>query len=123
LDPQARILVVEDEALVAFALEEMLGDFGYDVVGPAPSIKAAMKLVAGERVDAAILDVNLGRESIDPVAGALAKAGVPFVFTTGYTNTSALPNGFKDRPVLNKPYQPEALRDAIQQLLGAGHLS
>jgi DNA-binding response OmpR family regulator len=116
--PQARILVVEDEALLAFALEEMLGDFGYDVIGPAPTIRAAMKLVACERVDAAVLDVNLGRESIAPVAGALADAGVPFVFTTGYTHVSALPDGFQNRPVLNKPYQPEALRKAIERLLG-----
>jgi DNA-binding response OmpR family regulator len=118
VSPHARILVVEDEALVAFAIGETLADFGYDVVGPAPNIQAAMKLVAGERVDAAILDVNLGRESIDPVASALAVAGVPFVFTTGYTLASALPAGFRERPVLQKPYKPEALRDAIRELLG-----
>jgi CheY-like chemotaxis protein len=114
---QSRILVVEDEALVAFALEEMLADFGYEVIGPAPNVAAAMKLVGAGGIDAAILDVNLGRETIDPVAAALAEAGVPFVFTTGYTNASALPQGFKDRPSLNKPYQPEALHEAVQRLL------
>jgi CheY-like chemotaxis protein len=118
LSPQARVLVVEDEALVAFALEEMLSEFGYDVVGPAPNVQAAMKLVGAEKIDAAILDVNLGGETIEPVANALAQAGVPFVFTTGYTSASALPPGFKDRPALNKPYQPEALRDAVARLLG-----
>lgn len=118
MNAPARILVVEDEALVAFALEEMLMDFGYAVVGPAPSVDSAMKLVAAEKIDAAILDVNLGGESIEPVAGALAAGDVPFVFTTGYTNASALPTGFKDRPALNKPYQPEALRDAVARLLG-----
>jgi CheY-like chemotaxis protein len=117
LKPPARILVVEDEALVAFALEELLGDFGYEVAGLAANVRTALKLVAAERIDAAILDVNLGSETVDPVAAALVAAGVPFVFTTGYTSASALPQGFRDRPVLNKPYQPEALRDALARLL------
>ena len=102
---------------MAFALEEMLGDFGYDVVGPAPNVQAALKLVGAEKIDAAILDVNLGGETIEPVADALAAVGVPFVFTTGYTSASALPKNFKDRPTLNKPYQPEALHDAVARLL------
>ncbi|MBB4197944.1 hypothetical protein CCR94_18840 [Rhodoblastus sphagnicola] len=117
MSARARVLIVEDEALVAFALEETLADFGYDVVGPAPSVRAAMKLIASDRIDAAILDVNLGGETIDPVARALAAANIPFVFTTGYVNASALPQGFKDRPALNKPYHPEALRDAVARLL------
>jgi CheY-like chemotaxis protein len=117
VSPRARVLVVEDEALVAFALEEMLCDFGYEVVGPAPNVQSALKLVGAEKIDAAILDVNLGGETVDPVAAALAGGGVPFVFTTGYTSASALPQGFKDRPSLNKPYQPEALRDAVARLL------
>jgi CheY-like chemotaxis protein len=117
LNPPARVLVVEDEALVAFALEEMLNDFGYEVAGLAPNVRTALKLVGAERIDAAILDVNLGGETVDPVADALAAAGVPFVFTTGYTSASALPRGFEERPALNKPYQPEALRDALARLL------
>jgi len=118
LRAQAKILVVEDEALVAFALEETLADFGYQVIGPAPNVREAMKLAASEKFDAAVLDVNLGGESIAPVAAALAAARIPFVFTTGYTNVSALPRGFEDRPTLNKPYQPEALRAAVARLLG-----
>ncbi|MCW2286284.1 DNA-binding NtrC family response regulator [Rhodoblastus acidophilus] len=117
MSARARVLIVEDEALVAFALEEMLGDFGYEVIGPAPNVQAALKLVGAEKIDAAILDVNLGGETIEPVAEALAGGGVPFVFTTGYTSASALPPNFKDRPSLNKPYQPEALRDAVARLL------
>lgn len=117
MSARARVLIVEDEALVAFALEEMLGDFGYEVIGPAPNVQAALKLVEAEKIDAAILDVNLGGETIEPVATALAGGGVPFVFTTGYTSASALPQAFKDRPSLNKPYQPEALRDAVARLL------
>jgi CheY-like chemotaxis protein len=119
LDQRARILVVEDDALVALALTEILADFGYEVVGPAPDTQAALKLVAEEKVSAAILDVNLGRDSAVAVAEALAAASIPFVFTTGYTNLSALSPAFKDRPVLNKPYQPQALRDALARLLAA----
>jgi CheY-like chemotaxis protein len=117
LTPPARILVVEDEALVAFALEELLTECGYKVVGPAPNVRTAVKLLDAERIDAAVLDINLGGETVDPVARALATAGVPFVFTTGYTSASALPQGFRDRPALNKPYQPEALLDALARLL------
>jgi len=117
LSPQARVLVVEDEALVAFALEDTLIDLGYDVVGPASNVEAALKLVGAEKIDAAILDVNVGGESIEPVAAALAAAGAPFVFATGYASASALPAAFQDRPALGKPYRPEALREALARLL------
>jgi two-component SAPR family response regulator len=113
----ARILVVEDEALVANALEYLLIEFGYGVVGPVPSTGKALKLIAVEAIDIALLDVNLGNERIDCVAEALASASIPFIFTTGYSNRSALPEAFRDRPVINKPYQEEQLRDAVGQLL------
>ena len=114
----ARILVVEDEGMVAMALEQTLIAFGYEVVGPAPSNRKALALLAsGGTVDGAVLDVNLGTERVDPVAEALAAASIPFVFATGYSGTAALPLAFRDRPVLNKPYPPQALRRALAQLL------
>jgi CheY-like chemotaxis protein len=115
----ARILVVEDEAIVAHALEHLLVEFGYGVVGPVPSTAKALKLIAAEAIDIALLDVNLGNERVDCVAEALASAAIPFIFTTGYSNLSALPPGFRDRPVINKPYQEEQLREAVSQLLTA----
>ncbi len=112
-----KILIVEDEALVAFALEQLLIDFGYEVVGPAPTTSAALSLFAEGAIDAALLDVNLGDETIEPVAEALAAASVPFIFATGYSDASALPAAFRDRPVLKKPYQPDDLGAAVAQLL------
>ncbi|MCW2248982.1 CheY-like chemotaxis protein [Azospirillum fermentarium] len=114
----AKILVVEDEGLVAMALQQLLVSFGYDVVGPAPSTRKALMLLAGETgIEGALLDVNLGDERVDPVAEALAAASIPFLFATAYTGPAALPPAFRDRPVLNKPYPPERLRQALVQLL------
>lgn len=112
-----RILVVEDEGMVAFALEQVLIGFGYEVVGPAPNTRKALKLLAAEAIDAALLDVNLGDERVDPVADALAAANIPFVFTTGYANRSALPPGHQDCLTLMKPYPAERLSLALAQLL------
>jgi CheY-like chemotaxis protein len=113
----ARILVVEDEALVAYGLEILLAEQGYEVIGPAPSTAKALKLIAREPIDAALLDVNLGKERIDCAAEALAAAFIPFIFTTGYSGEMALPPAFRDRPVINKPYKPEQLWAALTQVL------
>src|SRR5829696_4237995 len=79
-----RVLVVEDEAAISLLLEDMLLDFGCEVVGPAARLGAALALVRDETVDLAILDVNVAGEPIYPVVSALADMKVPFVFSTGY---------------------------------------
>jgi two-component SAPR family response regulator len=112
-----RVLVVEDDGLLALALKETLTAVGYDVVGPAPTTKKALKLIETETIDAAILDVNLGSERIDSVAQALADSEIPFVFSTGYCNKSALPPAFVDQTTLSKPYQPDQLLKVIGQLM------
>jgi CheY-like chemotaxis protein len=93
-----RVLVVEDEAAISLLLEDMLLDFGCEVVGPA-----------------AILDVNVAGEPIYPVAEALMLRQVPFVFSTGY-GSAGIKDAFRDRPVLQKPF---AQQDLKQKLLGA----
>ncbi len=98
-----RVLVVEDEALVAMLLEDMLGDLGADVVATAGTVKEAVGHAQGGGLDVAILDVNLGADSSAPVAEALATAGTPFVFATGY-GEAGLPAAFRGRPALQKPY-------------------
>jgi CheY-like chemotaxis protein len=113
----AKILVVEDEGVLAMAIEEILGILGYEVVGPAPNTKRAMKLLDGQTIDGALLDVNLGGERVDCVAEALAAASIPFAFTTGYSDISALPPGFRDRATLYKPFRPEQLQDVLIQML------
>src|SRR5208337_285243 len=79
-----KILVVEDEPLVAMALDDSLTDSGYTVVGPASSLKTGMRLIEEHAVDGAVLDVNLRGEMVFPLADALAKRSIPFVYVTGY---------------------------------------
>ena len=111
-----RILVVEDEPLVAMLLEDMLGDLGFDVIGPALRLDAALGLVDAGPLDAAILDVNLGRGRSYPVAEKLAARGVPFLFATGYGSAGADWCGAV--PVLRKPFEQKALGAALANLLG-----
>src|ERR1700761_6807610 len=92
-----RILVVEDEGLVAMVLEDNLIHLGYDVAGPVSTTATALALLTESTVDGAVLDVNLGNERVDPVAHALAAASIPFIFATGYAVPEALPEGFRDR--------------------------
>ena len=110
-----RVLVVEDEAAISLLLEDMLLDFGCEVIGPAARLSAALDAVAREQVDLAILDVNVAGEPIYPVAEALAQRSIPFVFSTGY-GSAGIRDTFRDRPVLQKPF---AQHDLKQKLLMA----
>jgi len=94
-----RVLVVEDEVLVAWLLEDMLADLGCAVVGPAVSVKQALAMIDAEAIDVAVLDVNLNGQLSYPIADALAARGVPFVFSTGYDKDRML-DGYKTFPVL-----------------------
>ncbi len=100
-----RVLIVEDEALVAMLLEDMLSDAGYALAATVHAIPAALTYVREQGVDFdfAILDVNLNGAPIFPVAEALAELGKPFAFSTGYGN-SGLPPQWRDRPTLQKPF-------------------
>ena len=102
------ILLVEDEYLIAWALQDGLQRSGAHVIGPAASVEDALALLANEPVNGAILDVSLGRENVFPVAEALAARGIPFVFATGY---SELPPEWHHVPRFEKPV--EAARAAL----------
>jgi len=106
-----RVLVVEDELLVAMMLEEFLRGQGCVIVGPVPRVEPALKAAREEPIDAALLDVNLAGERVYPVAKALAERNVPFVFMTGY-GRGMLPLEYADRPAVAKPCQ-------LTQLIGA----
>lgn len=100
-----RVLVVEDETLVAMLLEDMLGDLGCEVAATASRVAQAVELARdpNQTFDVAILDVNVAGETITPVAEALRERSTPFVFATGY-GESGVPEGFRGRPVLQKPF-------------------
>lgn len=111
-----RILVVEDEMVVAWLLEDMLGDLGYAVVGPASRVDQALALLDAEAIDAAVLDVNLNGQESYPVAAALAARRVPFVFSTGY-NKDSLTDDYKGFPALQKPFERAKLAEMLTTLL------
>ena len=104
-----RIMIVEDEVLVALALTDYLTDLGFSIVGPFTRLADAKHAVAQGHVDAAVLDVNLGGEPIYPLAEILVGRDVPFVFTTGY-GAESIDARFRHVPVLQKPIEQEDLK-------------
>ena len=112
-----RILVVEDEMIVAMLIEDILMDGGATVVGPAARVNKALDLLGTEAVDAALLDVNLAGENTMPVAEELRRRGIPFAFATGY-GAAGLPDGFAGQPLLQKPFQERDLQEVMTRVLG-----
>jgi len=111
-----RILIVEDEPLVAMDLEALLAGAGCTVVGIVASVAAAEEAAASLRFDVALLDANLGGEPVDEVAAALTRAGIPFAFATGH-GSDALPAAFREAPVLVKPFDPEQALAVVRGLV------
>jgi len=110
-----KVLIVEDAVLLALELETGLSEAGAEVVGPAYELEEAMALLDRD-IDAAVLDANLNGRSVTPVAEALFKRGVPFVFATGYGETGGAPGGF-EAPVIRKPYDVTQVAAAVADLL------
>lgn len=103
-----RVLVVEDDAMLAMALELTLSDLGCEVVGLASCLADAVPLAREAAIDGAVLDVNLAGEKVYPVADILAARNIPFVFATGY-GRAGLRECDRTRPVLQKPYELRSL--------------
>lgn len=108
-----RVLLVEDQVLIAMSLEAELKDFGFEVTGIAPDVATALRMIQQDPPDLAVLDVNLRRETSIPVAQALLALGVHFVFATGYGADIDLPPEFVDVPVVDKPYH---VNDVLEKL-------
>jgi DNA-binding response OmpR family regulator len=112
-----RILVVEDEWMLALSLSDALRKLGCDVVGPAGHLSDAVALGRGEALDAAILDLNLHGELTYPVAKVLRERGLPFIFLTGYV-AGTVPSEFRAVPILEKPFTDRELTLQVQRLAG-----
>jgi CheY-like chemotaxis protein len=113
------VLLVEDEAMIAMLLEDMLGDLGCEVVGPAYALARALELAQGDaQIDVAILDVNIAGRPVFEVADALRVRGVPMIFSSGYGG-----HGLRDidqgAPVLAKPFRAGDLADALRLALAS----
>lgn len=113
----ARILVVEDEFLIALQLAAVITDAGAEAIGPARSVDAALALCDETALSAAILDVRLGVETSDPVARRLRDGGVPFVFCTGQTPVAGLRARWPLSPVISKPAPPRVLVATLETLI------
>jgi CheY-like chemotaxis protein len=114
--PPPRVLVAEDEIIVALFLEDVLVEFGYEVAGVVSRLDEAMDHPAN--YDLAVLDVHLNGTPVFAFADRLAAEGTPFIFATGY-GERGIPERHRGRPVLQKPYMPENLKQALDQAVGA----
>jgi CheY-like chemotaxis protein len=111
-----RVLIVEDELMIRMLLEDMLSELGYTIAAQAARVDEALQAASTAEFDLAILDVNLDGEPISPVADALAARGTPFIFATGY-GERGLPEPYRDRPTLKKPFQMDSLERVLQSTL------
>ncbi len=112
-----RVLIVEDEVLIAMNLEDMLNELGHEVVGQTTRIDKAMELARESDIDFAVLDINLAGKKSFPVAEILRQRGIPFTFATG-NGPEGLMDGYRDLPVLQKPYAQEDLKRTIALVFG-----
>ena len=114
-----RIMVVEDELLVAMNLEDLLEEFGFEVVGPYPTLAEARVALEADDLDGAVLDVNVRGELVFPLAQDLVARHVPVVFCTGNAESGRFPPGLAALPRVAKPYTPEGLRSVLAVALAA----
>jgi CheY-like chemotaxis protein len=115
--PGGSVFLVEDEVMIRMMVAEMLEELGYSVAAEAGEIGEAVKLAQSIEFDLAILDVNVNGKVITPVAELIDARNRPFIFATGY-GSSGLPEEYRDRPALQKPFQLETLARAIDSTLG-----
>jgi CheY-like chemotaxis protein len=113
-----RVLLVEDQSLIAMDTEELLRSLGANDVAVAPTVVKALQLIAEEEPACAVLDLNLGSSTSEDVARELQRLRVPYVFATGYRDSSNIPDGFSNVPVVRKPVSQDALSRAMSEALG-----
>jgi DNA-binding response OmpR family regulator len=114
-----KVLIVEDDTMLAWNLEYLVQNAGYDVVGPTGHLKDAVKLAQTSEIDAALLDIRLAQdELVFPAAEVLKKRGVPFIFTTAFSREVARTNGYKE-PTLLKPLDRSVIEKMIKYLTQA----
>ena len=118
--PPSSMLVVEDNLVIALEAESLLTDMGVETVTLASRVADALRAIETDPPDSAILDVNLGSETSEPVARVLAGQGIPFVFATGYGELKSLIEAFPGVTILQKPYSREGMERAIARSQGTG---
>ncbi|MFT4121664.1 response regulator [Bradyrhizobium sp.] len=117
--PGRSVFLVEDEVMIRMMVADMLEELGYSIAAEAGDVTEAMRLAQSTDFDLAILDVNVNGRVISPVADLIKAKGCPFIFATGY-GSSGLPEQYRDRPALQKPFQLDALGKTIEAALRGG---
>jgi CheY-like chemotaxis protein len=117
--PGKRVLVVEDNAVIALDIDDVLRDFGVDVVGPALDLETGLQLASHQPLDGAVLDIDLGGNFVWPIAAALKTDRVPFVFVSADCGEE-LPRDFSDSICLPKPASSWTIASAVAQVITAG---
>jgi CheY-like chemotaxis protein len=117
-----KVLVVEDEMIIAMLIEDMLDEFGCKLVGPATNVPRALELIAKESIDVAVLDLNLDGKDTYAIADALQRKNVPFIFATGY-GSAGLRQEYGNRPVLQKPFPASDLETALTEALSGTNVA
>ncbi len=115
-DRRKRVLIVEDEAMISMLIEDMVLDFGCEIVGPAARLDHALTLALQAEIDIGLLDINVDGSVVFPVADVLRFRGIPFIFSTGYDFRS-LPERFRNSPTLSKPFSYQNFADTLQGAL------
>ncbi len=111
-----RVLILEDEPLIAMLVEDWLTELGYEPIGPCGAVGEALELVRSQDLEAAILDISVRNDTSYPVADLLKSRTVPFAFATG-RNGDAMPARFEGTPMLTKPYDFQTMRAVLKALL------
>lgn len=112
-----QILVVEDSYLIGMQLKKDLDSFGHQVIGPAPNVKKALKMIGEHEIGLAILDINLTNEDSYPIANALSERKIPFLFITGYDSTPFENGEYREHTLLRKPILPKDLQSALRPFI------
>ena len=112
-----RVLIVEDEAMIAGMIETILSAAGWSVVGPVGTLERALDTIERERLDAALLDVRINGHDAFAVADVLMKRNIPFIFVSGFTRKQ-IPPGYRDCAYIAKPFKPDAILALLEEVVG-----
>jgi CheY-like chemotaxis protein len=115
---QVTVLLVEDETLIRMMIADMVEELGHTIVAEAGNMTEALALAQTADFEIAVLDINVGGARIEPVADVIAGRRLPFIFASGY-GAAGVPEQFRDRPTLQKPFPKERLGTAIEETLRA----
>jgi CheY-like chemotaxis protein len=116
-----KVLVVEDEMMIAMLIEDMLDELGCTLVGPATNVPRALDLIDKQQIEVAVLDLNLDGQDTYAIADALQRKNLPFIFATGY-GSAGLRKEYGNRPVLQKPFQISDLEVALVEALAGSNV-